>query len=432
MKIFYQILVNNLIASVITNFVWFALVFWVFLETNSVLATSIVSGFYILLTAVSGIWFGSIVDHYRKKTAMLISSIVTLSLFTLSLGYYLITPENFFRSTDYYQLWIIILLILFGTIAGNIRNIALPTTITLLVEASKRDRANGLSGSMMGISFAITSVASGLVLAYFGMLGVLVSSVAFTLLAIVHLVFITIKEDKIVHNSTNDENQPKVDLKGTIKVVAAVPGLGALIIFNMFNNFLGGVFMSLMDAYGLTLVTVQVWGFIFGVLSFGFIAGGLIIAKIGLGKNPLRTMFICNLAMWSAAAIFTVQPWIWLLVTGMAVWMTLIPFVEASEQTILQKVVPPERQGRVFGFAQSMEQAASPVTAFLIGPIAQFIFIPYMTTGAGVQQIGSWFGTGLGRGIALVFIVAGIFGLITTIIAMNSKYYRLLTKYYLK
>jgi DHA3 family multidrug efflux protein-like MFS transporter len=190
--------------------------------------------------------------------------------------------------------------------------------------------------------------------------------------------------------------------------------------------------MSLMDPYGLTMVSVEWWGIIFGVLSLGFIAGGLLIAKFGLGKNPLRTMFLCNIIMWTAAAIFTVQPWLWLLIAGMAVWMTLIPFIEASEQTILQKVVPPERQGRVFGFAQSVEQSATPITAFLIGPLAQFVFIPFMTTGRGVDLIGSWFGVGMGRGIALVFIVAGVLGLIATIIAMNSKYYRQLSKAYLK
>jgi DHA3 family multidrug efflux protein-like MFS transporter len=46
--------------------------------------------------------------------------------------------------------------------------------------------------------------------------------------------------------------------------------------------------------------------------------------------------------------------------------MMLHPYAEAAEQTILQKVVPFERQGRVFGFAQSVEQSASPLTAFFI------------------------------------------------------------------
>ena len=41
-----------------------------------------------------------------------------------------------------------------------------------------------------------------------------------------------------------------------------------MIVFAMWNNFLGGVFMSLMDAYGLMLVSVEMWGFILALTSF--------------------------------------------------------------------------------------------------------------------------------------------------------------------
>jgi MFS transporter, DHA3 family, multidrug efflux protein len=127
---------------------------------------------------------------------------------------------------------------------------------------------------------------------------------------------------------------------------------------------------------------------------------------------------------------FTIQASIVLLAIGMFLYLCLIPVVEASEQTILQKVIPPERQGRVFGFAQSVEQAASPVTAFVIGPIAQLIFIPFMTTGAGVDLIGPWFGTGTDRGIALLFTLAGMVGLAVTLIAMRSRAYKVLAANY--
>ncbi len=45
-----------------------------------------------------------------------------------------------------------------------------------------------------------------------------------------------------------------------------------MIFFAMMNNFIGGVFMSLMDAYGLSLVSVEVWGIMLAVTSTGFIA----------------------------------------------------------------------------------------------------------------------------------------------------------------
>ena len=43
----------------------------------------------------------------------------------------------------------------------------------------------------------------------------------------------------------------------------------------------------------------------------------------------------------------------------------------------------------MFGFAQTLEAAASPITAFLIGPIAQFGIIPSMTDGSLADSIGA-------------------------------------------
>jgi DHA3 family multidrug efflux protein-like MFS transporter len=115
----------------------------------------------------------------------------------------------------------------------------------------------------------------------------------------------------------------------------------------------------------------------------------------------------------------------------MYIYMLLVPYAEAAEQTILQKVVPYERQGRVFGFAQSVEQAASPLTAFLISPIAQFVFIPFMTDGAGAQTIGGWFGTGADRGLALVFMLTAVVGLFATVLALRSRPYQRLSQRYI-
>ena len=117
-----------------------------------------------------------------------------------------------------------------------------------------------------------------------------------------------------------------------------------------------------------------------------FVVGGLVVARLGLGRSPLRTMMLANVAMWSAASVFTLQASIMLLAVGMFVWLCLAPIVEAAEQTILQKVVAPERQGRVFGFAQSVEQAATPITALLMGPMGFVaVLAGWITTEVGRQ-----------------------------------------------
>jgi DHA3 family multidrug efflux protein-like MFS transporter len=440
MKTFHVTLLNSMVAFITNNFVWFAVTFWVFLETRSVIATSVMAGVFTLTIAFSGFFLGSLVDRYPKKRVMLLSSIVSLVLYAIAGLIFITTPYEEFADASSVRLWIFIVLALVGAIGGNLRAIALSTLVTILVPEDERDKANGLVGTANGVAFLGASIFSGLAIGYLGMFWVLAIAVVMSVLVIAHLMTLSIPDlPKRVRHShdgepehEHDHGHEGVDVRGTIRAIRLVPGLFGLIFFHTFNNFLGGIFMSLMDAYGLLLVSVQVWGILWGVLSLGFIVGGMVVAKKGLGKNPLRTLFLANIVMWSICSVFTLQASIVLLAIGMFVWLCLIPAVEAAEQTILQKVVEPERQGRVFGFAQSVEQAASPITAFMIGPIAQLIFIPFMTTGAGADSIGSWFGTGTDRGLALLFTVAGLIGLAVTLLAMRSGAYRNLSERYEK
>ncbi|GAB4144818.1 MAG: MFS transporter [Patescibacteria group bacterium] len=431
MKTFYHLLVNTGLSSVTNSTVWFALIYYVYLQTNSVFATSIISGIYLVLVAISGFWFGSLVDHHPKKQVMLGAGLVSILTFVSGLMIYLAFDKSVFTVVNSWQLWSMVIILMTGVISVNIRSIALPTLVTILVPEPDRDKANGLSGVVTGVSIIIVSAISGFLVAWGGMFYAICLAIALNIVTLLDLLSIDIEEPPA--NVADEVDQSKrVDISGTLKLIRSVPGLLALILFATFNNFLGGVFMSLMDAYGLSLMPVQYWSLLWGFLTTGFIFGGIIISKVGLGKNPVRALLLSNLVIWVVSSLFTLQPWIWLLSVGSFIYMCTFPYIEAAEQTIIQKVVPLERQGRVFGFAQSVEQAASPFTAFMIGPLTQFIFIPLMTDGYGANLIGSWFGTGPARGIALVFTLTGIIGIIVTLIALKSKPYNLLSNYFVE
>lgn len=427
-RVFYHLLGNTLIASVTNIFVWFALTFWVFIETQSVLATSWIAGAFAVANMVSALFFGGVVDHHTKRGAMLFSSFVSLVAYLAGGALFLATPYERFTDATSPELWLLIVILMCGSVAGNLRTIALTTTVTLLFTAG-RDKANGMVGAMNGIGFSITSALSGLAIGFFGMKEALICAIVATALAAVHLLFILIPGDTRAAASEEGTHR-RLDIRGTIALIGLIPGLFVLIFFTTFNNFLGGVFMALMDPYGLSLVSVEVWGTMFAVASLGFIAGSAYIAKRGLGARPLRLLLLANVVAWTTCIFFTIQPSFILLAIGMIIWLTLVPFMEAAEHTVIQAVVPYERQGRVFGFAQSVESAATPITTLLIGPIAHFVFIPFMTTGAGVALIGGWFGVGLDRGIALVFMLAGALGLVVTLLAFKTRAYHLLSDRY--
>ncbi|MEJ6553800.1 MFS transporter [Microbacterium esteraromaticum] len=426
-RAFTNVLVNTLIANVTTSFLWFALTFWVYIETESVLATGVIGGAYMLLIAFFSMVFGTIVDRYRKHTVMVISSVVSAVAFGAAGVLYLWQPETALLDITGPWFWAFALIILVGGVIEQLRSIALSTTVTLLIPEEKHANANGLVGTVQGIAFLITSVFSGLSIGFLGMGWTLVISIVAMGLTFAHLLVIRIPEEQ----PQPDPDAPSaLDFHGSVKAIRAAPGLFALIIFSTFNNLIGGVYLALMDPYGLTLFSAQMWGIVLAFASTGFLIGGGLVAKFGLGRRPVRTMLLVVAGMGVLGAVFMVREWWPLFVVGMWLYMMMVPPVEAAEQTVIQKVVPYARQGRVFGMAQAVEAAAAPVTAFLIAPLAEFLIIPYMRSGAGRTQWGWLLGEGEARGIALICLFAGLIMVIAAGLAFFTRSYRRLTELY--
>lgn len=428
-KLFFHLLGNTLVCSVATNFIWFALVFWAYLETKSIMVSSFIGWIYLFVVLISWIFFGAFVDHNKKKNVMLVSTWGAFSLFLLSGVIFLSQPIENFTTITSFSLWGLIICIMLWVIIGNIRMIAMSTMMTLLFDDEHRDKANWLLWIANGLAFGIVSVFSGLTIWFLWMGWAILITLFANLIGIIHLLFLIFPKEDFSHHSIEWK---KIDIIGTIKIISGISGLFGLIFFTMFNNFLWWVFMSLMDPYGLSLVSVQTWGFIWGALSFAFIFWWMIVSKWGLGKNPIKTLLLTNILMWIVCIFFTSISSIIVTTIGLFFFMSLHPYIEASEQTILQKVVPFHRQGRVFWFSQSVEQIASPITAFLIWPITELFMIPFMTSDIWNTLFNSWFGTTQDRAIALVFSLAWIIGLVITLLAFLSKSYKNLSTVYLE
>ncbi|MHA7242744.1 MFS transporter [Paeniglutamicibacter antarcticus] len=426
-RTFLHVLVNTALANVVTSFLWFALTFWVYLETRSVLATGLIGGSYMLLIALFGLVFGVLVDRYRKHAVMLGSTIFTVVSFGAAGMMFLLLGEETLLDFSGIWFWVFALVVLMGAVVEQLRNIALSTTVTLLVPTERRANANGLVGAVQGLAFMVTSVFSGLAIGFLGMGGAITIALVACCAVLVHLVFLQVPEARIIHASPAGG---LAELRTGITAIRATAGLLALILFTTFNNLAGGVYMALMDPYGLTIFPVQIWGLVLGVTATGFLLGGGLVAKFGLGANPIRTMLILVALGGVIGAGFTIREWWWLYAVGIWIYMMLIPAVEAAEQTVIQKVVPYPVQGRVFGFAMMFEAAAAPLTAFVVAPMAEFWVIPYMASGAGQQRWGWLLGVGEARGIALVFLLAGIISIMLACAAMLSRSYRRLSANY--
>lgn len=428
MKQFLHILINVAIANTSTFFLWSAFSFWIYLETRSVLILSILSGTYMLLVTLSGMFFGTIVDKHKKKQVITVASVIALGLLTMAGAVLLISDAAHIARLSSPAFWLFSIPLLTAALLSNLRGIALSTTVSILVPKTDYARANGLVGMIQGIGMIANTVFSGLIIGQLGLDWAMYIAMALSAIMLAHLFFVPIPEDHLVHDPMVLNKQ--IDFKGAIKAIHFVPGLMALIFFTTFNNFLGGVVMVLLDPYGLSIFSVEVWGIILGFTGTGFIIGGLLIGKKGLGKKPLRTLLLGYVIGSLICILFTIREWAVLFVGGMFLYMVSVPFIEAAEQTIIQTVVPKHRQGRVFGFAQTVEAGATPISIFIIGPLAQFWLIPYMDSDAGKHAFGWLLGEGSTRGIALTFVLSGLFMLMLALLAFRSKSYKILSDAY--
>jgi amino acid adenylation domain-containing protein len=94
-----------------------------------------------------------------------------------------------------------------------------------------------------------------------------------------------------------------------------------------------------------------------------------------------------------------------------------IPFIDGYAQSIWQEKVEPAAQGRVFGARQFIEDLTVPIAALVAGPLVDDVLEPWMADGKGGADLFGWMvGSGAGAGMALVFVVIGVLGVLVAIV----------------
>ena len=69
-------------------------------------------------------------------------------------------------------------------------------------------------------------------------------------------------------------------------------------------------------------------------------------------RTPLRSLLLANVVIWLISRTFSLRSSIVLLTVGIFVYLCVIPFIEAAEQTVRRRWCRSSGV-RVFGFAQS-------------------------------------------------------------------------------
>lgn len=110
-----------------------------------------------------------------------------------------------------------------------------------------------------------------------------------------------------------------------------------------------------------------------------------------------------------ALAVHSLAPSLALVIAIGPFFLFTLPVITGTAQTVLQSKVDPANLGKVMATSRAVSQAASPVAYLVVSPLADGLFEPLMRPGGALAgSAGHLIGTGPGRGMALMFLLAGL------------------------
>lgn len=394
----------------------YALVLWVFEQTQSALSVSLLSFCSYVPYVLVSIFAGGFVDRHSKKGIMLCADSIA---FLCSLTVVVLMALGRLRVPVIYVV---------NAITGLMNAFQSPASAVaggILVPRDKLTRMSGLQ-SISGSAIAVfTPIFAAFLMSLFGIGCVLaVDMLSFLFAASVLLFAIRIPEPPQVGskgkaNTMADIREGLAFLRSRPVVLTLMVSMALLNFFSRisYENILSPMILSRSGSK-------NVLGLVSGVLGLGGIVGGIIAAKLPAPKNSARRIFgmaILSFLFGDLVMGAGRTPVFWVLA---AVGGSLpIPILDAGAQYIFYTQVPQHLQGRVFSARNALQYSTIPIGILLGGFLADYVFEPFMAgSSAAARVLQAVVGTGAGSGMAVMFLMTGTLGILSCLIgAWNLK-----------
>lgn len=151
--------------------------------------------------------------------------------------------------------------------------------------------------------------------------------------------------------------------------------------------------------------------------GIGYLVGSVVMSAWGGTKRRINTVIVSMLLVGLFMALIGLRASIPLVTVSLFLCLVCYPITVSSNQAIWQSKVAPDVQGRVFAIRGAFV-LATPLLAYLItGPLADHVFEPLLAVnGPLAGSVGQVIGAGQGRGTGLLFISAGLFLALASVI----------------
>lgn len=349
-----------------SQLVQFALIWYITSETGSATVLALASLVGLGPQVFLGPFIGALVDRWNRRIVMMVAdAMVALATVVLAVLF----------ATGAVQIWHIFGLIFIRNLAGTFHWPAMTASTSLMVPKEQLSRIQGLNQLLQGGLTIVAAPLGALLLGVLPMQGVLAIDIVTAGIAIIPLLLINIPQPK-VRPVGSDGQRTSVwdDFKAGLRYTASWPGLLLLMV--------SATLINLVLSTAFTLIPILVTkhfgggaiqlGIIESASGVGMLLGGLLLGVWGGFKRRIYTSLVGLLAAGIGAILIGLIP---ADLFGVAVGLFLfvgftMPLVNGPIHAVMQAVVAPEMQGRIFMLLSSAATAMMPIGLLVAGPVA--------------------------------------------------------------
>lgn len=393
----------------------FALVLWSYERAQTVTSVAVLALCNYLPEMLFTFLGGSVADRVSRKAVMFLSDL-TAALGTLAL---LVVMR-----AGMLQLWHLYAINLLVGMTNAFQSPASNAALSQIVPPRHYARASGMQSFSAAANTLICPALAAAAMAFGGLEWVLcVDLVSFLvgagmLLALVH----------IPRTAQAGQTARGGAMDGLHFLRRERPALLRLILFFTLVNLLASMSgnglmpaMILARTGGDELAVGTVSSFI----GLGTLVGSVLATVLPRPRRPLKLVFF------SCAVSFLLCDCLWALGRSVEIWAFAalagnlpLPLLNANLTTLLRASVPMERQGRVFAAQGSLQFCCIPLGYLMGGLLSDHVAEPFMrAAGPAAQALAPLVGSGAGSGMALLFLLVGLFGAAANFVQIKSRAY---------
>lgn len=405
MQVFTLVWLGQFISIMGTSMTKFALMIWAYEKVGKASTTALL-GFSallpcVLLSPVAGV----IVDRFDRKKIMVACDLMAGGVSVIILSLF---------STGKLEIWH---LFLTEALLGTFECFQMPaytSAITMLIPKDKYSRASGMRSFSSYASQVFAPILGGVLVISMGIKGVLIIDIVTFLISSLAIIVVNIPKPK-----TKEEVKGGIweEFKLGINYLVSRRGLFLLLMIFLAMNFLAAMtYFGILPAMILArtgndkmiLASVQ------AALGIGGVVGSIIVSFLKTPRKKVLTMLMAAASSYLLGDIFLGignTAFVWYVAAFLS--SIVLPFVSSAQNTLWQSKVEPHLQGRIFAIKGMLQYGSMPLGYIAGGFLADYIFEPAMRSGGSLNAAFSWLvGSGKGSGMALMFAINGVLGVI--------------------